>query len=113
MASAGYVYEVSVRLLRDRDGQAPREERLLRFEHANHDDLFDIVARTRQHAGLDREAAAATAIGLKLLAETMLREKRNPLFDPLRQGVRAFIGALKARANSAADTIGAASEAAS
>ena len=35
-------------------------------------------------------------VGLKLLGEVMLREKGNPLFDPLRGGMRDFIGKLKA-----------------
>ncbi len=30
------------------------------------------------------DAAASVAVGLKLLSEVVLREKHNPLFDPLR-----------------------------
>ena len=46
--------------------------------------------------GLDDDAAAAVAIGIKLLAEVMLRQLGNPLFEPLRSPVREFIAKLKA-----------------
>jgi hypothetical protein len=36
------------------------------------------------------------AVGLKLLGEVVLREKDNPLFDPIRGAIRDFIGNLKA-----------------
>lgn len=94
--ASGHVYEISVQLVRDRDGHAPQEPRALRFEHVNHDDLFEIVARMRQSTGLEANAATTAAVGLKLLAEVMLREKRNPLFDALRSGMRDFIHGLKA-----------------
>jgi hypothetical protein len=97
MAARGFSYEVSLRLLRNRDGQLSSEPRELRFEHRNHDDLFAIVERVRASAGLAPDDAAATAVGLKLLAEVMLREKRNPLFDPLREGMGKFIAALKSQ----------------
>ena len=97
MPARDFAYAVSLRLLRDRDGQTPSEPRELQFEHRNHDDLFVIVERVRASAGLAPDDAAATAVGLKLLSEVMLREKRNPLFDPLREGIGKFIVALKSR----------------
>jgi hypothetical protein len=36
------------------------------------------------------------AVGLKLPGEVVLREKNNTLLDPLRGGMRDFIGGLKA-----------------
>lgn len=101
MVSAGYTYEVSLKLLRGRDGEPPQEPTTLSFEHMNHDDLFAIVERMRGNTGLAPDAAAAAAIGLKLLGEVMIREKHNPLFDPLRAGLREFILKLKSLSSSA------------
>ncbi len=97
-SSSGYTYEVSLRLVGERDGRAPEEPAALTFEHVNHDDIIDIVERMRRTTGLAPDAAAAAAVGLKLLGEVMLREKNNPLFDPLRAGLREFITSLKSRA---------------
>ena len=36
------------------------------------------------------------AVGLKLLSQTMLEQKTNPLFDGLRAPMREFIMTLKA-----------------
>lgn len=75
MASSGYTYEVSLRLVGKRDGSVPDEPAVLTFEHFNHDDIIDIVERMRRTTGLAPDAAAAAAVGLKLLGEVMLREK--------------------------------------
>jgi hypothetical protein len=98
MASSGYTYEVSLKLVRGCDGSAPEEPTALTFEHVNHDDIIDIVNRMRRTTDLAPDAAAAAAVGLKLLGEVMLREKSNVLFDPLRAGLREFITSLKSRA---------------
>jgi hypothetical protein len=66
------------------------------FDATCHDDIITIVERARASTGLDPDAAAAMAVGLKLLGEVVLREKHNTLFDPLRGGIRDFIGGLKA-----------------
>ena len=95
MASTGYTYEVSLNLVRGRDGQPPREPAALSFEHVNHDDIIVIVERMQGNSGLAPDAAAAVAVGLKLLGEVMLRQKNNALFDPLRGAMREFIGKLK------------------
>lgn len=95
----GYQYRIEVRPLANPDGAQCGEP--LVFNHANHDDLMLIVERIRQSTGLDPDAAAATAIGLKLLGSVMLNEKNNPLFDCLRQPLREFIGNLKSAAVSA------------
>ncbi len=66
------------------------------FDATNHDDILALVERARGSTGLAPDAAASMAVGLKLLGEVMLHEKDNPLFDPLRGGMREFIGNLKA-----------------
>ena len=69
----------------------------LTFEAAGRADILAIVERAGAATGLKPDDAAATLVGLKLLAGVMLKEKQNPLFDPLREGVRAFVMGLKTR----------------
>jgi hypothetical protein len=76
-------------------GDSWRAPEPLTFTHTNHDDIIVVVERVRKTSGLDPDAAASTAVGLKFLSEIMLKEKRNPLFDPLRRGMREFIQNLK------------------
>ena len=98
MPTRGYSYQITVAPLADADGDNPHAPGLLTFSHTNHDDIILVVERVRASSGLDSDAAAATAIGLKLLSEVMLKEKHSSLFDPLRSGMRAFIQNLKSRA---------------
>jgi len=98
MATRGYSYQITVVPLADVAGDPAHAPGPLTFTHTNHDDLFLVVERVRASSGLDPEAATATAIGLKLLSEVMLKEKHSSLFDPMRSGMRAFIQNLKARA---------------
>jgi hypothetical protein len=95
MASSGYTYEISLKLVRARDGSVPSAPASLTFEHVSHDDILAIVERVRHHSGLGPDASAAVAVGTKLLGEVMISDKRNPLFDPLRAGLHAFIASLK------------------
>jgi hypothetical protein len=91
----GNKYQITVMPL---GGDAPdttESTASLVFMHENHDDLLLIVQRMRKSTGLDSESAAATAIGLKLLAEVMLKQRDNPLFDVMRTPMRQFIHALK------------------
>lgn len=95
MSSRHYSYHITVT-----PTGTPSESEALRppftFEATNHDDIIAIVERARANTGLAPDAAASVAVGLKLLSEVVLREKNNPLFDPLRGGIREFIGNLKA-----------------
>jgi hypothetical protein len=71
------------------------------FIHHNHDDVAHIVGLVQASSGLDAEPAAALAVGLKLLAQTVLDHKDNPLFDGMRQPLRDFIQALKSHSATA------------
>jgi hypothetical protein len=92
----GRTYRVTVTEITDAgDGVAPLNE--LVFTHRNHDDLARIVLLVRESSGLDADHSAALAVGLKLLGQTVLEHKANPLLDGLRTPLREFITALKAR----------------
>lgn len=97
MTRPAYSYRVTVTPTGvPREGMSPRPP--LSFDATCHDDIIVIVERARAGTGLAPDAAAAMAVGLKLLGEVMLHEPDNALFDPLRGGMRDFIGSLKALA---------------
>ena len=98
MASRGHSFQITVAPLIGKSGEHPGSTTPLTFMHTNHDDIIALVEKVRKSTGLDPDAGAATAVGLKLLSEIMLREKDNALFDPLRSGVREFIQGLKSLA---------------
>jgi hypothetical protein len=98
VATRGHSYRITVAPLTDATGEGLHVAEPLTFTHINHDDVIVVVERVRKSSGLDPDAAAATAVGLKLLSEAMLKEKGNSLFDPLRSGVREFIQNLKSLA---------------
>lgn len=94
---SGHQYQVMlVPIPAEQTDAESRVRQALVFNHRNHDDLFQIVERTRKGSGLDADSAAAMALGLKLLGSVMLEQKDNPLFDCLRKPMREFIGELKA-----------------
>lgn len=91
----GHKYEITVAPLADGAANASLAPAPVVFMHENHDELWSIVERCRKSTGLDADAAAAVAIGIKLLTEVMLKQRNNPLFDSLRVPAREFIAKLK------------------
>ena len=97
MSSRHYSYRITVTPTGAPDPDAPLSSPFS-FEATNHDDILALIGKAGAKIGLKPDAAASTIVGLKLLSEVMLREKTNPLFDPMREGMRAFIMSLKERA---------------
>lgn len=96
MAAKRNTYRVTLTpLASDASIQASLEA--VEFIHHNHDDVARIVGLAQASSGLNAESAAAMAVGLKLLAETVLEHKDNPLFDGMRRPLRDFIQELKSR----------------
>lgn len=69
----------------------------LHFTAADHDNLFDIVARVRGSGLFGADEAAALALGMKLFSGVMLAHRDDPLFQPLAAAYREFIVQFKAR----------------
>ena len=69
----------------------------LSFNAANHDDIFEIIARVRAAGVFDEDSAAALALGMKLFSEVMLAHRDDPLFAGIAPAYREFIGQFKAR----------------
>ena len=73
----------------------------LSFEVGNHDDLFNIIAKTRQAQAYDTDTAAALALGMKLFSEVMLQNKKDPMFAPMLAAYLEYIKTFKQRLGSA------------
>lgn len=92
----GHPYRVRVTAL-DEHGQPLGDATPVEFIHRNHDDIPHIVRLMQGTSGLDSDASASLAVGLKLLSETVLQNRNDPLFDVLRAPLRDFIKELKSR----------------
>lgn len=92
----GYRYRITLEPLTDKHGD-PLEAETLVFEAENHDEILGIVKRlqAREDLGFGEEKTAAFAVGLKLFSETMMENRKHPLFDPLRTAFKDFMMLLK------------------
>lgn len=70
-------------------------DRELKFEVENHDDLFKIANLMKGKFGLDEDATNALALGLKLLGETILKNRENPLFGGFKPQFADFNKSIK------------------
>ena len=92
-----YRYRVTVEQVADGKGQ-PVEGKSLVFEAACHDEMLGIVDRVRERRVVaNANAAAAMAVGLKLLGEVAIAERKDPMFAEVHAALGNFIRALKAR----------------
>ena len=76
------------------------EDKELRFEVENHDDIFAIARRMSGKLDLDENATNAFALGLKLFGETILKNRDNPLFAQIKPSMGEFMRALKGNVRS-------------
>jgi Domain of Unknown Function with PDB structure (DUF3861) len=85
-----YRYRITVESL-----SSTTEAQKLQFEAENHDDIFAIVRKMSGSLDLDEDATKAFAVGLKLFTETVLKNRDNPLFSPIKPALGEFMKALK------------------
>ena len=93
-----YRYRITVEALAPADDALASPSTPLHFEAASHDDILDLVRRTRQRGDFDANAAAAFTVGLKLLGEVMLQYREHPLFEEFRSHFGQFMKRLKGEA---------------
>ena len=68
----------------------------LQLEVVNHDELFEVIEKIQsKNLFNSEEEATEFALGLKLLTEVMLRNKKHPLFEDLRPHIVDFMKKLK------------------
>lgn len=97
---SGYRYRITVEPVSDNDDQNNQQPPLI-FEVENHDNILEIEERLQTASTLNlnsKEEVSAFAIGLKLFSETMLKNRKNPIFEPLQDGFKAFMKGLKGQA---------------
>ncbi|WP_088409433.1 DUF3861 domain-containing protein [Xanthomonas citri] len=62
---------------------------------ANHDDLFDIIAKISERDAVPAAEAVEFAIGLKLFTEIVLRHRKEELFKDIQPHIGHFMKKLK------------------
>ncbi|MCE9884106.1 DUF3861 domain-containing protein [Obesumbacterium proteus] len=92
----GYRYRITVEPIADRKGD-PIDKAPISFEVENHDEILSIVERlgAREDLPFTGDKSKAFAVGLKLFSESLLENRKHPLFDDLRDSFRAFMMTLK------------------
>ena len=88
-------YQITVQPLNE-DGTAS-DPSPLTFTVLNHDELLDIVSKTRARGVVPEDEATEFAIGLKLFSEVMMRHRKSELFAPLWPEFGEFMKRLKGR----------------
>ncbi|CFQ31569.1 MULTISPECIES: DUF3861 domain-containing protein [Yersinia] len=93
---SGYRYRITVEPLTDRKGE-PMDKAPVTFEVENHDEILGIIDRlqAREDLAFGKDKTAAFAVGLKLFSETMMENRKHPLFAPLRTAFMEFMTLLK------------------
>ncbi|EKN4134035.1 DUF3861 domain-containing protein [Yersinia enterocolitica] len=93
---SGYRYRITIEPLTDRKGE-PLDKEPVTFEAENHDEILGIIERLQAREDLDfgKEKTAAFALGLKLFSETMMENRKHPVFAPLRTAFMDFMTNLK------------------
>lgn len=87
-------YRITVEHLADKDGNVVEREPL-QFDAPNHDDIFEIIERTKEREGMSGNIAARFAVELKLMTESMMEDKGNPLFSRLRPHIMEMMKIIK------------------
>lgn len=90
-------YRITVEHLSTPDGQAVDVPGTLQFECGAHDDILALVQRSRQRSDFDADTAAAFTVGLKLLGEVILKNRKHPLFEELGPQFGQFMKRLKSQ----------------
>ena len=92
----GYRYRITIEPLTDRKGEAI-DKAPVTFEAKNHDEILGIIERlqAREDLNFGQEKTAAFALGLKLFSETMMENRKHPIFSPLRTAFMDFMINLK------------------
>ena len=90
-------YRVTVEPLAFGDETTTQVSDILRFEAASHDEVLGLTQRIRQRGDFDENGAAALIVGLKLLSEVVLRNRKRPMFEEFLPHFGQLIRHLKER----------------
>jgi hypothetical protein len=92
-------YSVTLKLVSDRHGH-PADGGSCEFETTNHDNILEIIEHARQNPILPEQDAPALGVGLKLLAEVVMKHRDEPPFSEFWPHLGTFIRGIKASAKS-------------
>lgn len=93
----GHQYRVRVEEV-DADGQILSEPKAFEFSAAIHDDLQQILGRLQGRFALNADETACMVLGLKLLGEVVMKQRKTEPFKALHPHIGSFIQALKSEA---------------
>ncbi len=74
------VYSIDIAPLRNKEGNDISGDAHIVFDFACHDDVKQIIDRVGVIEGLDQQQTQSFVIGLKMLGEVMLENRKHPLF---------------------------------
>ncbi len=94
-------YHITVQKAADTQDNPLANGQSIAFEVDSHDDLHDIVERTKQLVDFDDDTAKAFVIGLKLLGGVMLAHRGQALFAEFAPHFGQFMRELKDKGGSA------------
>ncbi len=89
------LYRVSINQLQDKNERSTQDEEPICFNFESHDDLKQIIARAKKIEGLSQQETQNLAIGIKMLGEVMLENRKHPLFEDFSRHFGQFMKALK------------------
>lgn len=92
----GHEYHVSVKHLRDAQGQPSTHTEAIEFKAISHDDFFVNLAHLRKANLLDEESLKQLVVGMKLFGEVIMHNRDVPLFKEFFSDFVKFVHALKA-----------------
>jgi len=92
---AKHKYQITVEAVAD-EAKTRAAQPTLCFQTENHDDIIALAAKL----GLQDEKGLAFILGLKLVGETLLEDRENPLYKEFAPHFGAFMKSLKRNARS-------------
>jgi len=89
------IYQIDITPLLNKEGQDISGDEHIIFDFECHDDLKEILNRVGVIEGLSQQQTQSFAIGLKMLGEVMLENRKHPLFAEFSPHFGLFMKTLK------------------
>jgi hypothetical protein len=93
---SAHQFQITVNYLGGKHAGPDLHEPLV-FEAGNHDDIIGIIETVQRANLFDRDTSAALVLGMKLFSEVMLKNRKDPLFQPILAAYLDYVGQFKQR----------------
>lgn len=90
-------YHIDISGISDKNGEDLSHLETISFDFACHDDLHEIMSRVSSIDGLSTTEKNTLAVGIKMLGEVMLENRKHPLFEEFSRAFGQFMKNLKAQ----------------